>query len=191
MPTEPSVSALAVEEYRALRATIRERGTIRMIVSLLTFLGWPALVALIARPLPGPEWVILPLVGLWAGFEVVLAIHIGVERIGRYVQVHYESAEQPLPAWERTAMRLGREPAAATGSDPLLLRLFVLAALLNLLPLAPYALAQPSPSTVTIQLAVTVVVHLAFLIRLAQARRFTRGQRARDLDLFSRPPAGR
>jgi hypothetical protein len=83
-------------------------------------------------------------------------------------------------------MRLGREPAAATGSDPLLLRLFVLAALLNLMPLAPFALAQPSPSTLTVQLAVTVVIHVAFLIRLAQARRFTRGQRTRDLELFSR-----
>jgi hypothetical protein len=189
MPTQPAVSELAVEEYRALRATIRERGTIRMIVSLLTFLGWPVLVALVARPLPGPEWVLLPLVGLWAGFEVVLAIHIGVERIGRYVQVHYESAEQPLPAWEQTAMRLGRQPAAATGSDPLLLRLFVLATLLNLMPLAPYALAQPSPATLTVQLAVTVVLHVAFFIRLAQALRFTRGQRARDLELFSRRSA--
>jgi hypothetical protein len=186
MPTPPPVSDLAIEEYRALRATIRERGTIRMIVSVLTFLGWSALLTLTARPLQSPEFVLLPLIALWAGFEVILGIHIGVERIGRYVQVHYESAELPLPAWEQTAMRLGRAPAAATGSDPLLLRLFVLAGLLNLMPLAPFAMAQPSPATMTVQLAVTVVLHVTFFIRLAQARRFTRAQRARDLDLFSR-----
>lgn len=188
MPAPFPVSDLALEEYRALRATIRERGTIRMIVSLVTFLGWPALVALAARPLLSPEFVLLPLVALWAGFEVVVALHIGVERIGRYVQVHYESAELPLPAWEQTAMRVGQQPAAATGSDPLLLRLFVLAALLNLMPLAPFALAQPPQSTLTVQLSVTVVLHVAFLIRLAQARRFTRRQRTRDLELFSRRP---
>lgn len=182
-------SALALEEYRSLRATIRERGTARLIVSALTFLAWPALLALIATTGRGPEFVLLPLLALWAGFEVVLAIHIGVERIGRYVQLHYETADG-LPAWERTAMQLGQLPHAATGSDPLLFRLFVLATLLNLLPLVPHAVAQsssPAVTAMTVPLVVALVLHVTFLIRLTQGRRFTRHQRARDLELLTRP----
>jgi hypothetical protein len=188
MHTPPPASDLAIEEYRALRATIRERGTARMIVSLVTFLGWSGLLAVVARPLQAPEFVLLPLVGLWAGFEVIAAIHIAVERIGRYVQVHYETRPGELPGWEQTAMQLERKPGAATGSDPLLFRLFALAALLNLMPLSPYVVSQSSPVGLTIQITVTVVLHIAFFLRILQARRFTRTQRARDVDLFTRLP---
>ncbi len=43
-----TTSALGVEEYRALRATINARGTLRLSVAALTFLAWAAIAALIA-----------------------------------------------------------------------------------------------------------------------------------------------
>ena len=38
------LSGLAIEEYRALRATIRERGTARLLGAVGVFFAWAALV---------------------------------------------------------------------------------------------------------------------------------------------------
>src|SRR6185436_856611 len=95
-------SQLAVEEYRALRATIRERGTIRLIVTVLTFVAWSALaVSVQALFATLPVMTLFPLMMLAIGFEVVFAAHVGVERIGRYLYVHHESADsRTSPCWE-------------------------------------------------------------------------------------------
>ena len=77
-------------EYEALRATIRERGTVRMWVILVGLLTWGALAI-------GP-WAagsrgaltLVPLLAIAATFEISFFIHTGVERVGRYLQVLYE-----------------------------------------------------------------------------------------------------
>jgi hypothetical protein len=68
-------------------------------------------------------------VPLAAGFEAVFALHVGVERIGRYLQVFHEDAGGP-PAWERHAMAFG-PPSAGGRVDPLFSGLFAAAAVLT------------------------------------------------------------
>ena len=78
-------------EYRALRDTIRERGTARLCAVLGGIVAWGALiVALFATGVGGWLATLVPLVVLVATFEVNFFIHTGVERIGRYLQVFYE-----------------------------------------------------------------------------------------------------
>ncbi len=175
-------------EYVALRATIRERGTVRAVTFLATLIAWAALeLAFLAS---GPTHVIGPLLSLMvlaAGFEVVFQIHLGVERVGRYLQVAYEEpASQPqlsaslpaapLPEWETTAMAYGRT-YAASGSDPLFATLFVLATLINALPLVR-AWATPVPFTLL------VAAHALFVVRVRVAKRQAGRQRAEDLLRF-------
>ena len=79
-----------VEEYRALRATIRERGTARVWIFVAGLAAWAAsAIATTALAAP-PLATLLPLLVLAAGFEALVTVHIGVERIGRYVQVFLE-----------------------------------------------------------------------------------------------------
>lgn len=180
----PPAGTTATAEYRELRATIRERGTVRVVLAAAAFFVWAPLAAFTPHE-PGEAWrALIPLVVLWAGFEVVYALHVGVERIGRYLQVAYEADRVDLPAWERTAMRLATSPGADTGADPLFFRLFGLAALINLGPLFPQLHETARVAGGQIQLVVVVVLHVAYALRLFQARRFAAGQRARDLHAF-------
>src|SRR5512146_1982025 len=78
------------EEYRALRATIRERGTARIGLCVIGFGVWAAVMIAAAALSPTPVSVLLPLLFLAVVFEAVLSLHVGVERIGRYIQVFYE-----------------------------------------------------------------------------------------------------
>ena len=175
-------SALSVEEYRALRATIRERGTMRLVVTVITFMAWAAL-ALAWSSIPA--FGLFPLLVLVAGFEVVFATHVGVERIGRYLQVHYETADG-LPAWEHRAMDLGGRAGAGSGIDPLFSSVFIIATLLNLIPVGLMS-ADQGPmlvGSVPLELAIFGMLHLVFIMRIFRARRFAAGQRARDLELF-------
>jgi hypothetical protein len=179
--------SLATEEFRALRATIRERGTLRLFVIALTFVAWPASI-LLGPPIGAglPFQALLPLAVLAGAYEVVLASHVGVERIGRYIQVHFEAQAGRPPDWERAAMTLSRRMGAGSGIDPLCTRLFVLAAMVNFAPaLLAFSLraADPDPVLVT-GLAGALLFHLAFLARLAQGGRFAAGQRSRDLEMF-------
>ena len=184
-PLPPSTDAPAGDEYRALRATIRERGTTRLVVAAVTFFAWP-IAAIAAVSADGGPWLtLLPLVTLWGGFEVVYQCHVGVERVGRYLQVRYENGID-LPAWEATAMRLGAISDAATGADPLFIRLFSVATLVNLAPLAPVTMTTGAATAATVQLVITTILHITFCLRLAQGRRFAVAQRAKDLALFTR-----
>jgi hypothetical protein len=124
----------------------------------------------------GPIGSLASLVALVAGFEGVYTLHVGVERIGRYLQVFYEEATA-LPAWERTAMAYGREPSG-DGLDPLFSKIFGTATLLNLVP--PVATREPG------LILVAVVAHTLFVVRILRARRYAAGQRATDLERFRR-----
>ena len=183
---------LAVEEYRALRATIRERGTMRALVTTITFVSWAALSLAAAALFVLPPLGLIPLLSLAAGFEAVFAIHVGVERIGRYIQRRFETGDG-LPGWEHAAMKIGAAKQAGGGVDPLMTWPFVFATLLNLMVIL---IMQTDPGPVEVGDLVHVdappasffffaVVHAAFLVRIFAARRFARGQRERDLQLFS------
>jgi hypothetical protein len=62
-------SSLRVEEYRALRATVRERGTTRLIVSAITFVSWATLAVVVYAVSAIPLIAVFPLFVLVAGFE--------------------------------------------------------------------------------------------------------------------------
>jgi hypothetical protein len=167
------------EEYRALRATIRERGTAKVWVVVAGLLGWAALTMATAALASLPVATFLPLLVLAVTFEAVFNLHVGVERIGRYLQVFYEDGT----GWEHTAMSFGR-PLKGTGTDPLFVAHFLIATVLNIVPAL---LAEP------VQLEITVVgsAHLLFVLRIILARRSASRQRAADLRRFEDMKLGR
>lgn len=159
-----------VEEYTALRATIRARGTARVWIFVVGLAVWASLwIAGAALALP-PVASLVSLVELAAAFEAVFALHVGVERLGRYLQVFHEDT------WEQTAMGFGR-PLAGTGSDPGFTALFGLAAFLNFVPVI-------IAGAVRIELIVIGAGHAAFLARLIVARQVAGRQRSVDLERF-------
>lgn len=162
-----------LDEYRLLRDTIRTRGTARVCLFVLGFGTW-ALLALtsLALSLP-PAVALVPLAMLAATFEGVFALHVGAERVGRYLQVFHDDR------WEQTAMAFG-PPLAGTGSDPLFAPLFVVAVLINAVPVAGSAGSDP----VAIEFLVLGAAHALCLIRILVARRAASRQRAADLDRF-------
>src|SRR3982751_5021699 len=115
-----------LEEYKALRATIRQRGSVRVCVFVAGLAAW-GLVAMTANFVSLPVLTLVPLVLLAGVFEAVFALHIGVERIGRYLQVWHEDR------WEHMAMAFG-PPPSGTGSDPLFVVFFGVATICNVIP---------------------------------------------------------
>ena len=164
-----------LEEYRALRDTIRERGTTRVWLLLAGFVGWAALVIATAALAALPIATLLPLLILAVGFETVFAVHTGVERIGRYVQVFFEDDEADH-GWEHRITAYGDIPRAPI-SDPLLASYFWIATVFNFIPAM---LASPVP----IEWSAVGIMHLLFLVRVGVARRQARRQRAIDLERF-------
>jgi len=162
------------EEYSALRATIRQRGTARVWIITAGLAIWSAeaiATAVLGTP---PVVSLVPLLLLAATFEAVFALHVGIERIGRYIQVFHET--DGTAAWEAAAMDFGR-PARGTAADPLAVALFAIAAVLNFVPVLA---AVPVP----IELIVIGGAHALFLARLAAARAGAARQRAADLARF-------
>jgi hypothetical protein len=182
-------------EYRELRRTIAIRGTVRIVLVPLTFVWWAGLSLVLVLFSELPVAALFPLAVLAAGFEAVLALHTGVERIGRYLQVAYEEQEEGgldssvtglQPRWETTAMKVG--PALpGGGADPLFTILFCCAAIVNLIPAL---LTTPTP----IEIGLIAALHVAFAIRILRARAAAGRQRAvelarfRELDSRRRPP---
>lgn len=162
----------AIEEYRALRETIRERGTARAWIVLAGLTLWASLTVVTFALAPFPAATVLPLLVLAAGFEVVFNLHTGVERIGRYIQVFHEAE----PGWEHVAMAFGQRFAGAAG-DPLFANFYRTAAVLNFLPAA---FTRPRP----VEVAVVGAIHALFIVRVEIARRQAARQRAIDLDRF-------
>ena len=170
------------EEYRALRATIRERGTARVWVFVVGVCAWTALTVATAALASTPLATLLPLVVLAATFEAVLTLHIGVERVGRYLQVFHEADDQP-GGWEHAAMAFGR-PAGAVAVDGLFVVPYLLMTLFNL---APAAIASPT----TAELVVIGGTHALFVLRLIVMRHAASKQRAIDLERFEHMKASR
>ena len=160
------------DEYQAMRAAIQQRGTARMLVLPLIFVGWAGTAVATAAVITVAISTLVPLIVLVAGFEAIFALHVNVERIGRYLQVFQEREG----GWEHVTMRFGQR-FPGSGPDPLFGRLFVLATSVNFLPAALGWENMP-------ELVVLAVLHLLFINRIRLARIFAASQRARDLERF-------
>lgn len=160
-------------EYSALRATIRERGTARVYIFAGGVAAWGALVAATAALASTPLATLLPLLVLAAVFEAVFALHVGVERIGRYLQVYVEADGS---GWEHAAMAFGR-PHGAASLDALFCLPFLVAAMFNL---APALILDPTRA----ELIFIAGAHALFVVRLLVAREAAKRQRAVDLQRF-------
>jgi hypothetical protein len=172
------------DEYSALRATIRERGTVRICLFAGGIAAWTAATIATAALASAPIATLLPLLLLTAVFEAVFALHVGVERIGRYIQVFHETRDGSggpggsggPDGWEHAAMAFGR-PKGAASIDALFSAIFLLAALFNM---APALLLSPSP----VELIFVGGAHALFVLRLLVARHAAGTQRAIDLERF-------
>jgi hypothetical protein len=164
----------AEDEYRALRATIGQRGTARVCIFIAGVAAWAGVALGTAALTSAPVLTLLPLLVLAAAFEAVFSMHVGVERIGRYLQVFHETNGEP--GWEHAAMTFGR-PAGAAAPDPLFVVPFLIATIFNC---APVALVQPVP----VELVFVGGAHALFLLRLVVARAAAARQRTIDLARF-------
>jgi hypothetical protein len=171
----PHMTPRELEEYKALRATIRERGTVRHWTAAAGFSVWALLATIDAAYLDVPVTVLLPLLVLVATFEIVLALHTGVERVGRYLQVFYEAPDEDR-RWEHVAMSYG-STFGGGGIDALFSPLFWAATVFNLIP----ALMS---GPVAIDWAVVGLVHALFVVRVLVAKRQAAHQRSIDLQRF-------
>jgi hypothetical protein len=174
------------DEYGALRATIRERGTARVCIFVAGIVAWTAATIATAALASSPIASLLPLLLLACVFEAIFALHVGVERIGRYLQVFHEGSgesggsreSQGSIGWESTAMAFGRPHGAAT-TDALFTVPFLLAAVFNI---APALLLNP----IRAELIFVGGAHVLFVLRLVVARVAASRQRAIDLERFKK-----
>ena len=160
-------------EYSAMRDTIRQRGTVRMALIPLIFIGWAATAVAMSAVITVSVSTLVPLLVLAAGFEAIFALHLNVERIGRYLQVYHEADG----GWEHVAMAFGQRYKGG-GPVPLFVQLFVFAASLNFLPVT--LVAEDVAEVVVLALA-----HLVFIYRIRTARATSLKQRAADLERFT------
>lgn len=164
------MSACEQEQYRALRGTIRERGTARVWIFVIGVCVWASLTVATAALQAPPIATLLPLLVLAATFEAVYALHVGVERIGRYLEVFFDDS------WESAAMAFGR-PAGAAAIDALFTVVFALAALVNFMPVV---VSQPAPQ----ELIFIGGAHALFAVRIVFAKLTAAKQRQVDRERF-------
>src|SRR5262249_56810587 len=79
------MTATDQEEYRALRSTIRERGTTRVWIFIVGISAWAAVLVATAALAAPPAGMLVPLLVLASAFEAVFALHVGLERICPYL----------------------------------------------------------------------------------------------------------
>jgi hypothetical protein len=169
--TEPLASA----EFAVLRQTIAIRGTARMALVPVTLLGWAVLTLVLLLYAAPPVGTLISLAVLVGGFEAVHALHVGAERIGRYLQVYYETLADG-PRWETAVMTVG--PALPGGGiDPLFAVVFLGATIINMVP------ALVSLPT-RVELGVIALLHASFMFRIVRARLAASKQRAVELESF-------
>lgn len=159
------------QEFEALRATIRERGTVRMILLPVTFGIWAAAAVATIALVELSAYAVLPLLVLAAGFEAIYALHVNVERIGRYIQVFHE----PGDGWEHVAMEFGRR-FPGRGPDAVFSNLFLIATVLNFIPVALRGTVE--------ELVGAGIPHLLLAIHIGTARSRASKQRQQDLERF-------
>lgn len=168
------MSDRAGAEYEALRATIRERGSVRLWLILVGLLAWGALALWLWAADGQGALTLVPFLAVAATFEISFFIHTGVERIGRYLQVYHEEDGQ---GWEHTVMAYGKNFPG--GGDPLFIRLFSAAAVVNFL--SSLAAATRRPGWIVLSLA----AHLVLGWRFFSARQLAATQRTLDLERFT------
>jgi hypothetical protein len=164
---------LSRADYEALRATIRERGSVRMWVILFGLAAWGALASGLWAAGAERAVTLVPLLILAATFEISFFIHTGVERAGRYIQVF---CEEHSPGWETTVMNYGR--SFPGGADPLFITLFSIIAAINFLTSLTTSTRRPG------WVAISLVAHLILGWRFSIARRLAANQRTVDLERF-------
>jgi hypothetical protein len=164
------------DEYKALRATIRERGTTRVWIVLVGTVAWAAAALTTAAVALPPLVTLIPLLVLATTFEITFALHTGVERVGRYIQVFFEEPTVNA-AWEHRIMEFGRFGERRLSTDPLFARSFLIGVVLNLVTVL---VSGP----IAIEWAVLGVAHALLVVRILTARREAAGQRAADLARF-------
>jgi hypothetical protein len=179
VPFGVSMNDRQLAEYRVLRDTIRQRGTLRMALIPVIFIGWAATAIATAAIITVAISTLVPLLVLVAGFETVFAFHINVERIGRYIQAFHEKKDekedQKEEGWEHVAMAFGQRLKSGA-TDPLFSQLFVFGISLNFLPVA---LGGEMP-----EIVVLGVLHLLAVFRIRMARRTSNRQREEELRVF-------
>ena len=146
-----------------------------MVLFPVTLIGWSALSLLLLIFSELPLAALFPLAVLVGGFEAIHALHVGVERIGRYLQVFYETGSD-TPRWETTAMSVGPSLPGG-GIDPLFSVVFVCATFLN-------AIAALLPQPTRLELGVVSALHAAFIFRVIRARGAAARQRAVELETY-------
>lgn len=164
-------------EFEALRATIRERGTVRMILLPMSLALWAGIAIATTAVVTLPIATLVPLLILAAGFEAIYALHVNVERIGRYLQVFHELEG----GWEHVAMTFGQR-FPSRGPDPLFSGIFLIATALNYLPVA---LGGTLP-----ELVVAGMLHLLLAVHIGTARQRAARQRSLDLERFTAIKSG-
>lgn len=167
--------SLTESEFTALRATIASRGTARMVIVPVVVIGWASLAIIVVLFGDLPVAALPPLAILVAGFEAINALHVGVERIGRYLQAFYEGTPG-APGWETTAMAVAPR-LRGSGMDPLFTVVFAATTIVNM---TTALVPEPTP----LETLVVGGLHAAFLVRIARARQQASAQRARDLTAF-------
>jgi hypothetical protein len=136
--------------------------------------SWAALALAFGRADESMAYGVVPFIVLVAGFELVFALHVGVERIGRYLTVFYE-ASPGMPKWETAIAAFGRTAVGGRVQPHVLLASeFIIATGLNL-----FFTVQPDMSALTQNIAIAVL-HVAFIARIVQATRQVRRQRDTD-----------
>lgn len=170
-----TVGPVRLAEFAALRDTIRERGTTRMVLVTVAIVAWAALAAVIVLVTPLALLLVLPLVVLSAGFEVNFAMHLAVERVGRYLQVAFEERQASV-GWETISIAFS-DQFSVKSVDPLFFWVFTAAVGANFLCVL---LTNADPS----DLGLVTAVHAGVLVRFVLARRLAHAQRADDLTRF-------
>jgi hypothetical protein len=178
--------SLTESEFTTLRATIASRGTARMVLVPVVVIGWASLAIIVVLFGDLPVAALPPLAILVAGFESINALHVGVERIGRYLQAFYEGTPG-APGWETAAMAAAPR-LRGSGVDPLFTVVFAATTILNM---TTALVPEPTP----LETLVVGGLHAAFLVRIARARQVASAQRTRDLSAFvdirgAQPTAG-
>ena len=179
-----SIDAIQLEEFRALRATIRDRAIARVILLAISWVGWAAIATAIMLVLPATPLLALPLVLVLAAFEVNLVAVRATDRICDYLRVVFEE-RRAVPGWETASADLARRHPAAT-ADPLFFWIFVAVLCANYLcvVVAVGETADPSARVRedSLDLAVATVLHGAVLLRFVLARRGLVSGRAGELE---------
>jgi hypothetical protein len=142
-----------------------------MVLLPATFGLWGGVAVATTAAIQLPIAALLPLLVLAAGFEAIYALHINVERIGRYLQVFHE----PDGGWEHVAMLFGQR-FPGRGPDALFSALFLVATALNYLPVAI--------GGTTVELVIAGLLHLLLAVHIGTARSRASKQRQQDLERF-------